>query len=96
VVEAGGSGGEGGKGTETAASVSLKSLEGASRGSGRLRLAAALVVVTAPARVDLVRSALDDGRVNLGKSILEGGRALETVRARLCGGAKGTSFAFSV
>lgn len=53
-------------------------------------------MVTAPILFDLVNSALDDGRVDLGKSILEGGRALEVVRARLCGGAKDTSFVFSV
>lgn len=52
-----------------------------------------LVVVATPVRVDLARSALDDGRVGLGKSILEGGRAFEIVRARLRGA---TSFVFSV
>ena len=40
-----------------------------------------------PVRDDLLESALDDGRICLGKSILEGGRAFEVVRARLCGGA---------
>lgn len=53
-------------------------------------------MVAAPVRVNLVEPALDDGRVDLGKSILEGGRALDVVRARPCGGAKDASFDFSV
>ena len=55
-------------------------------------MSVALVVVATPVRVDLPGSALDGGRVGLDKSILEGGRAFEIVRARLCGG---TSFVFS-
>lgn len=55
-----------------------------------------MVAVAVPVRVGLVKSALDDGRVNLGKSILDGGRALDVVRARPCGGAKGTSFVLCV
>jgi len=79
-----------------AASDSLEPLEGTNWGSGRLRLSATLVVVAAPVRVDLAKSALDDGRVGLGKSILEGGRALDVARARPCGGAKDISFVLSV
>lgn len=51
-------------------------------------------MVAVPVLVGLVESALDDGRVDLDKSILEGGRALEVVRLRLCDGAKDTSFVF--
>ena len=53
-------------------------------------------MVTVAVLVDLVKSALDGGRIDLDKSILEGGRALEVVRVRLRGGAKDTSFVFSV
>ena len=60
-----------------------------------MRLSATLVVVVAPIRVDLVKSALDGGRFDLDKSILEGGRALDTVRARLRGSAEDASFIFS-
>lgn len=96
VVEAGGRVGEGGKGIEAAVSISSGPLEAAGRGSGRLHLSAALVEVATPVRVDFVESALDGGRVGLGMSILEGGRAVDVVRARLLGGAKDTSFVFSV
>lgn len=50
-------------------------------------------VVVTPVRVDLFGPALDGGRVGLGKSTLEGGRAFEVARVRLC---DGTSFVFSV
>lgn len=91
----GGRTGEGGKGIETAGFVS-RSFEGAGWGSGCFCLSATFVVIAAPDFVDSVESAFDDGRVNLDKPILEGGRALEAVRARFRGGTKDTSFVFSI
>jgi hypothetical protein len=87
LVETGGRVGEGGKGTEIATSVALRSLGWSGRGSGCFRLSATLVAATAPVRDGLLESALDGGRVDLDKSILEGGRALEVARIRFCGGA---------
>ena len=55
-----------------------------------------LVVATAPVRDGLLESALDCGRVDLDKSILEGGRALEVARIRFCGGATDAPLVFSV
>lgn len=52
--------------------------------------------MAAPVPVDLVEPAFDDGRVDLVKSILEGGRAFEVVRARLCDGTKETSLVLSI